>query len=369
MARAAAQKELTAIEHLQELLFRLLGSVVIIFIGGAVAYVFRLPIIRFLQRPLHEQLYYNTPMGSFQFVMQICLLVGIIAALPILIYNLLRFIEPAFEKTFSRKFVLIILGSSLLLAAAGILFAYFLTLPFALKFFNSVGTSMLHPLITANNYFGFILGYLATFAIVFQLPLLLLFINHVKPFGPGGLTKWRKHVYIGAFAISLIMPSSPDPLSQVSLAIPIIALYELSVLLIWKVNKKKRRQSKAVTRAQIHAIQNKTRAELRPIPASMQQQTGISKLSESYSRQTQELNLPINFDDVLDEVADDSSVVQPQPSTGQPIIDMVNHPPKPAHRTVSRPRVKRRDYQRLLPRRSYDANQPVGQPQVISDFI
>jgi hypothetical protein len=122
-------------------------------------------------------------------------------------------------------------------------FGYYLTLPFALQFFQSVGGGALLPLITANEYFNFILGYLTTFAVVFQLPLLLLFINHITPFKPGGLSKWRKHVYIGAFAISLIMPSSPDPLSQISLAIPIIVLYEFSNFLIWRVNRNKYRHA------------------------------------------------------------------------------------------------------------------------------
>jgi sec-independent protein translocase protein TatC len=249
MARAAAV-ELTALEHLRELWLRLMGSVVVVFVGGGIAYIFRLQIINFLQRPLNEQLYYTSPMGSFQFIMQLCLLCGVILALPFLIYNILRFIEPAFDKVFSRRFVLAVLGSSLVLAALGVLFGYYLTLPFALQFFNSVGTSSLHALITVNEYFSFILGYLATFAIVFQLPLLLLFINHISPFPPGGLTKWRKHVYIGAFAVSLIMPSSPDPLSQVSLAIPIIALYEVSVALIWYVNRKKHRATSKIQKAQ-----------------------------------------------------------------------------------------------------------------------
>lgn len=239
MSRSAAV-ELTALEHLHELWFRLVVPVVVLFAGGIFAYFFREPIIAFLQKPLGEKLYYTSPMGSFQFIMQVCLLCGVILALPILLYNVLRFIEPAFSKRLSNRFLIRILLASLILAIAGIAFGYYLTLPFALQFFNSVGTSLLHPLISVNEYFSFVLGYLATFAIVFQLPLLLLFINYIHPFKPGGLTKYRKYVYIGAFAISLIMPSSPDPLSQVSLAIPIICLYEASILLIWRVNRKRR---------------------------------------------------------------------------------------------------------------------------------
>lgn len=244
MSQAAAVK-LTALEHLRELWLRLSGSLLVMFIGGGGAYFIRLQIIRFLQRPLHQKLYYTSPTGSFQFVMQVCLLCGFILALPFLLYNVLRFIEPVFTKGFSRRFVLAVLGSSMLLTILGVSFGYYVTLPVALQFFSSVGTTTLLPLISINEYFSFILGYLATFAIVFQLPLLLLFINHIRPFKPGGLTKFRKYLYVGAFAISLIMPSSPDPLSQVSLAIPIISLFEISVLLIWVVNRKRNKVDRA----------------------------------------------------------------------------------------------------------------------------
>lgn len=255
MARAVAvQQQLTALEHIHELWLRIMSSVVVAFIGGGLAYLYRANIINFLQRPLHQNLYYTSPMGSFQFVMQVCLLVGIILALPTLIYNLLRFIEPAFENSFSRFLLLSVLVSSIGLAAMGVAFGYYLTLPFALQFFNSVGTNAIHPLISVNEYFSFILGYLATFAVVFQLPLLLLFVNRVKPFKPGGLTRWRGKVYIGAFAISLIMPSSPDPVSQVSLAIPIIVLYELSIFLIWYVNRKHRRIERSATGKSSNAV-------------------------------------------------------------------------------------------------------------------
>lgn len=238
---AVVATEQTALEHLHELWQRALYCVGVLIVGGAFGYFFRLQIINFLHRPLGQQLYYTSPMGSFNFVMQVCLLIGFMAALPVICYNLLRFVEPALRKRLSQRVVVIVLASSFVLAIGGAAFGYYLTLPFALKFFGQVGTSSLRPLISVNEYFSFILGYLGTFAAVFQLPLLLLFINHITPFKPGGLSKWRKHVYIGAFAISLVMPSSPDPLSQVSLAIPVIILYELSIGLIWLANRKHRR--------------------------------------------------------------------------------------------------------------------------------
>ena len=347
MSRAASEK-LTALEHLHELWLRLMGSVVVMFVGGGIAYVFRLQIINFLQRPLGEQLYYTSPMGSFQFIMQACLLVGITLALPSLIYNVLRFIEPAFAKRFSRRFVLLLLVSSLGLAAIGVAFGYYLTLPFALKFFKSVGTSSLRPLISVNEYFSFILGYLATFAVVFQLPLLLLFVNYITPFKPGGLTKWRKYLYVGAFAISLLMPSSPDPLSQVSLAIPIIVLYEFSVLLIWAVNRKK---LATLSRA-ASTLLPELKDDVETIFADAQEHFSIAREQATMAYNAGDLQpVPVAVDD--GSAAESESEPQPAPAVAQP------------------PTTIRRNYQRTVTRR------PLGSPdrglpptrRPISDFL
>jgi sec-independent protein translocase protein TatC len=239
--RPGTEPEPTVLEHLHELWLRLVSTLLLMGAGAGLTYLYRQRVIDFLQRPLHEQLYYTSPMGSFQFVMQVCLLSGLVLSLPILIYHMLRYIEPALGARLSRRLLLTVICASLGLAACGVVFAYYLTLPATLRFFTTVGTTSLRPLISVNEYFSFIAGYLATFAVVFQLPLLLLFINRLRPFQPGGLTRRRQHVYVGAFAVSLIMPSSPDPLSQVSLAIPIIFLYELSAFLIWQTNRNIRR--------------------------------------------------------------------------------------------------------------------------------
>lgn len=234
-------RKLPIAHHLQELRRRLLATVAVVIAGGVIGYLYRGELIALLQRPLGEKLFYTSPMGSFNFVMQLCLLVGFLIALPVLTFNLLRFIEPAFQRTFGSRTVVGVITASLALTIAGAAFAYYVSLPAALHFFGTVGTGSLQPLISIDQYFSFVLSYLATFAIVFQLPLLLLFVNRITPLGPGALRKWRKFVFVGAFAIAIIIPSAPDPLSQVILALPIILLYEISIALIWIANRKRNR--------------------------------------------------------------------------------------------------------------------------------
>lgn len=269
---ASQQATQTAIEHLHELWRRCLYCVALLILGGTAGYVFRQPIINFLQHPLHEKLYYTSPMGSFNFIMQLCLLVGFIVALPVICYNILRFVEPALPKRLSTRLVLSVLAISYALALGGAAFAYYIVLPATLHFFGTISGGTLDALITVDQYFSFVLSHLGIFAAIFQMPLLLLFANHISPFGPGSLRKARKYVFVGSFAISIIIPMSPDPLSQASIALPIIILFELSVFLIWLKNRNQWRQAAAESSAPRHQTDAKVRIRT-PTPHPKQRAT------------------------------------------------------------------------------------------------
>lgn len=223
----------TFINHVNELRRRLSWSALVLFIGAAVGYVFRVRILMWLQAPLHSQLYYGKVTGAFEFVMQICFFVGLCLSVPMLVYQLISFIRPALPRPISNRLVLLVVSSSCVLTVSGVGFAYYLTLPAVLRFLRSMAGSQLNALIMADSYLSFVITYLAIFAIIFQLPLILLFIDRITPLTPKKLGKWRKWVMIGSFGAGVILPITPDPLSQVMLALPVIVLYEISIWLIW----------------------------------------------------------------------------------------------------------------------------------------
>ena len=279
MEHAAAEPMLH--EHLREIRTRLLWSVGVFAVGASVGYVFRSQLIAWLQHPLNQRLYYTSPTGSFEFIMKLCMLVGLLVALPVFLYHALRFIEPAFTRRFTKKLMAAMILCSLSLAVAGVAFAYYISLPAALRFFASISPHQLTALINVNQYFSFVFAYLATFAVVFQLPLILLFIDHVTPINPGGLGRWRKFVVVGAFAIALIIPSAPDPLSQVILALPIIILYEVSLVLVRLRHRRLRRktppQPAAVVVPTVAPVaEPPARPEPLAIPASYRVQPGAT---------------------------------------------------------------------------------------------
>lgn len=235
-------RELPFHAHVKELRRRLFWSCAALGIGGAIGFIWREPVVNWLQKPLHLPLYYNSPSGSFMFMMKVSFLIGLVVALPMIVYHLVRFIEPAFEAKVSTRRVMVIMAVSLGLTAAGCIFAYYVIAPMALHFFAGFTTPGIHPLIAANDYFNFMLGCLITFAIIFQLPLLLLFFDFISPLPPAKLLHYERHVIVGSLVVAVLLPFTYDPLTQLVMAVPIILLYNISIVLIVMVHRRRARR-------------------------------------------------------------------------------------------------------------------------------
>lgn len=236
MSATAAEKQ-TFLNHLKDLRQRLLWVGLYLALGSTVGFIFYRPIVQILQRPLHKPLYYFSPIGAVHFIFQIALLYGAIISLPALIYNLVRFIEPAMPKLAKPKLFGIVFAS-IGLALVGIAFAYAISLPAALHFFGSFDNQAIQALISADEYFRFVLIYLASFALLFQLPLIILLINRIKPLKPKRLMHYQRIVIAGSFLVSAVLTPTFDVVNQIIYAIPMIALYEVSIGLVWLVNRR-----------------------------------------------------------------------------------------------------------------------------------
>jgi sec-independent protein translocase protein TatC len=231
-------------QHVQELRQRIIAVVVVLSVGAGVGYKFHTELIRWLSAPLNqERLYYTSPSGGLQFTIQVCLLAGALLALPVAVYGIVRFVQPAVIQyasslSITRMRTLRFIFFSYILAIAGASLAYWLVLPTAFHFFAGFNSSEVQSFITADKYFSFVVKCIAVFAAVFQLPLILLFINRVRPIKPTTLRKQRRWVILGSFLLALLMPFAYDPVTQVMLAAPVIFLYELSILFIIIANRK-----------------------------------------------------------------------------------------------------------------------------------
>ncbi len=238
------------IQHIIELRTRLIWCVLAILFGAVAGYFVHGLLLRVIQKPLGETLYYTNPTGALGFVIKICVVFGVLVGLPIIMFNLFAFLGPLLSRRTKKQTVLFTF-LSFFLAVAGTLFAYFLTLPAALKFLVGFGNESIQSLITANEYFNFAFAYIVGFALLFQIPLILLFINRIKPLPPSKLFGALRYVVLGSFVISAIITPTPDPLNQAFMALPAISLYLVSAIILSVANRTKR-SKKRVQRAIMH---------------------------------------------------------------------------------------------------------------------
>lgn len=222
----------TFLEHIHELRKRLFVSGVAFLVGAIVAYIERVRILSYLHQPFNQVLYYTSPAGAFNLAMKISVLGGIIFLLPVLSYNLVSFAQPALTHQFSRRGLRLISLLTILLAAGGAAFAYYCVVPMSLSFFGKFNTAGFRSLISATDYINFVINCLIAFVVIFQIPLLILLIDKIKPLPPKRLLHFERHVIVASLLIALILPFTYDPLTQFLIAAPMIALYNMSIILV-----------------------------------------------------------------------------------------------------------------------------------------
>jgi len=224
-------KKLKFGEHLQELKDQFLIWFVSFLVASGIGYVLYRPLLAWLIIPLKGPLFYTSPVGALQAVFGVSALFGFIVSVPILLYEAMRFFEPAFGSK-HLKHVLIYVLISFLLAILGVLTAYYLVLPATLGFLANFAGNQLKALISTKDYFSFITKYLLGFAILFQLPLIVFVINKFVPLKAKTLLKYWRHVIVLSFIISAILTPTPDPINQTIMAAPMILLYFISVAVL-----------------------------------------------------------------------------------------------------------------------------------------
>ena len=226
------------IAHLQELARRFLWSSFFFLLGAVVAYVFNQPVLEFFVKPLGKPLFYCSPAGAFDLVIGVSLFAGFLLAIPAFTYHLLRFLEPVLPDKLKKRIAWFLVASgALMLAGTGL--AYFISLPAALYFLDEYSSTQVQSLISANEYFSFVARYLLGFGLLFQLPLALLLVNAGFPLSQQKLMSYQSYVIVFSFVLAGIITPTPDLFNQTMLAVPVILLYQLSVLGIWLVNRRR----------------------------------------------------------------------------------------------------------------------------------
>ena len=219
--------------HLEELRSRLIKIVSAILVGTIVAYFFRHQVLEFLQVPIKKVLKDN-PLRFFSLMepfivhIKVSVYTGIFISIPIILYQLWMFVAPGLLEK-ERKYVLpfIFMGSLFFLFGASL--CYFIILPYGTQFFINFDPTLQSP-ITIAGYISFCTRLILAFGIVFQLPLVLLLLSKIGLISSKTLTTNRKYAYVIFFIVGAIL-TPPDPLTQALMALPLVCMYELSVIL------------------------------------------------------------------------------------------------------------------------------------------
>lgn len=233
-----AKKLPTFLDHLNELKSRLFWVAMAFIVAAGAAYPFYQQIIHAIVAPLGDQkLYYTTPAGGLSLIIKVCMFAGLIGMLPVLIYHLYRFVSPIMQKKSARSLV-IYTFSSVILAALGIAFAYFVSLPASLYFLTGIEVAEVNPLLTLDAYLSFTSAYIIAGALLFQLPLVMLIINSVSRLTPKKLMSYQRYLIVGAFIVAAIITPTPDAVNQTLLAAPIVIMYQIGIVIIWLKNRR-----------------------------------------------------------------------------------------------------------------------------------
>ncbi len=232
-------------EHLKELRNRILYSAISIALGLGVGMIFGNYILYLLKLPAGNiDLVVLKLIENVSVYFKVSLMSGVIIAMPFLVYQLFAFVAPGLTPR-EKRTIFSILPAITFMFLCGVAFAYFMVLPQALNFLYNFNSGIAKPMISLDNYVGFVTRILLVVGLVFETPLIIMGLARLGVVSPQWLAARRKWWIIIAFVIAAIVTPTPDPLTQTIVAVPLILLLELGILLAHLVYKKKRQQPAA----------------------------------------------------------------------------------------------------------------------------
>ncbi len=229
------QNKMTFFEHLNELRNRILISISFVFVFSLISYYYSSQIIDFLIYPVQNNNinFQVLKITSVFFVkMGISIASGILFSFPFIMFQFFKFVSPAFQKVSIFKICLMTVVSYLMFLI-GLTFGYKVIIPFSITFFSelSLNLDFLSLNYTLENYLSYISWILIVSSLIFQLPFILTLIVKFGLLSLDTLRSSRRYVIVFFFIFGALL-TPPDPLSQISIVIPLCLLYEFSILFI-----------------------------------------------------------------------------------------------------------------------------------------
>jgi sec-independent protein translocase protein TatC len=244
----SSDEKMPLTSHLEEFRKRLIRILIGIAIGFGFCWYWRDFLFKIITKPLADVLpktsymiYTGLPEAFFIY-MKIALFGSLILTSPLTLYQIWKFVSPGLYKA-EKKYVLPFVISSSFLFIGGILFGYYIALPPAFAFFVEFSSDFLKPMISFREYLSLILKFLLAFGLCFEMPVFIYFLAKLGIVNARMLSKQRRYAILIIFIVAAILTPSPDALSQVIMAIPLIFLYEISIFVAKFAGRKRARTS------------------------------------------------------------------------------------------------------------------------------
>ena len=243
---AADERRMTIVEHLEELRRVLIVCVIAWFVATTVAFIFHGALFAFLLHPLRSVLgrtnhltstaIFTSPTEGLTIPLKISAIAGTVGALPVILWQLWTFVAPGLRPP-ERKFVGPFIASSVILFAAGAAFAYFV-MPIGLNFLATFLGSDAVYLPDINAYLSFLLLLIVAFGVTFELPVVIVLLGLLGIVSSRTLRARRRVIWVVIIIAALVVTPGADPYTPTALFIPLIALFEASVLVLARVFKR-----------------------------------------------------------------------------------------------------------------------------------
>ena len=230
------------LDHLEELRWRLIKSIASVLIGAVISFYFIDQIIEFLVQPTEAlknsmDLQVLKVQGMFMIKWSIALFGGIIISIPVLTFQIWKFVAPGLYID-EKKYIIPLIIFTFLSFLCGLIFAYMIVIPFSLSFFTSIGFEGIQNNFSINYYFSFITWLMIGSGLIFELPVIVFILSVIGLLTPAFMRHYRRYAIVIILILSAFI-TPPDPVSLVLMSIPLLVLYELSIGVSWLVNRKK----------------------------------------------------------------------------------------------------------------------------------
>lgn len=220
-------------DHLEELRGRLIKSLLALALtAGVCAYFYRDIAEKILLAPARDvglPLINTEPMGQLTITIQVVIISGLILAIPFIIWQFWGFVKPGLYER-ERRYVSVIALATIICFLTGVSFAYFVMIPASLAFIRNFEIQPVSNQIAISNFFSFVLGFILACGVVFEMPMLSYALARFGIITPAFLRKYRRHSVVIILIVAAIITPTPDPFNQMLLAVPLYALYEISII-------------------------------------------------------------------------------------------------------------------------------------------